>query len=63
MQIMEWRGALNFQTWEINNNGKLIGTSDDSKIEKAPWLYQQQLLGFNYRITDIQCALELQFKE
>ena len=27
------------------------------KSEKAPWLYQQQLLGFNYRITDIQCAL------
>ncbi len=52
------RSLENFQTWEINNNnGKLIGTSDYSKSEKAPWLYQQQLLGFNYRITDIQCAL------
>ena len=24
-----------------------------------PWYYEQQLLGFNYRITDIQCALGL----
>lgn len=23
----------------------------------GPWYYEQQLLGFNYRITDIQCAL------
>jgi len=23
----------------------------------APWYYEQQLLGFNYRITDFQCAL------
>ena len=24
---------------------------------EGPWFYQQQELGFNYRITDIQCAL------
>jgi len=23
----------------------------------SPWYYEQQVLGFNYRITDIQCAL------
>ena len=23
----------------------------------GPWYYEQQLLGYNYRITDIQCAL------
>ena len=23
----------------------------------GPWYYEQQILGFNYRITDIQCAL------
>jgi len=30
-------------------------------IQKAPgpWYYEQQSLGFNYRITDIQCALGL----
>lgn len=25
--------------------------------EKGPWYYEMQMLGFNYRITDIQCAL------
>ena len=25
--------------------------------DKAPWYYEMQALGFNYRITDIQCAL------
>lgn len=25
--------------------------------EKGPWFYEMQELGFNYRITDIQCAL------
>ncbi len=25
----------------------------------GPWLYEQELLGFNYRLTDIQCALGL----
>lgn len=25
--------------------------------ESGPWYYEQQLLGFNYRLTDIQCAL------
>ncbi|MBN1871043.1 MAG: UDP-4-amino-4,6-dideoxy-N-acetyl-beta-L-altrosamine transaminase [Candidatus Omnitrophica bacterium] len=24
---------------------------------KGPWYYEQQFLGFNYRITDIQCAM------
>ena len=29
------RSLENFQTWEINNNnGKLIGTSEDSKVKK-----------------------------
>jgi UDP-4-amino-4,6-dideoxy-N-acetyl-beta-L-altrosamine transaminase len=27
--------------------------------EKGPWYYEMQMLGFNYRITDIQCALGL----
>lgn len=26
---------------------------------KAPWYYEMQALGFNYRVTDIQCALGL----
>jgi perosamine synthetase len=34
-------------------------TSDDVREdwEVKPWLYEQQTLGFNYRITDIQAAL------
>jgi len=34
--------------------------TDSSEIPVInPWYYEQQLLGFNYRITDIQCALGL----
>ena len=32
------------------------GNGDD-KPTLGPWYYEQQQLGFNYRITDIQCAL------
>jgi len=35
---------------------KFIANQSDSKY---PWYYEQQLLGFNYRITDFQCALGL----
>ncbi|MBL4766386.1 MAG: UDP-4-amino-4,6-dideoxy-N-acetyl-beta-L-altrosamine transaminase [Rhodobacteraceae bacterium] len=32
--------------------------------ERNPWYYEMQQIGFNYRITDIQCALALsQFKK
>ncbi|MCG8525946.1 MAG: UDP-4-amino-4,6-dideoxy-N-acetyl-beta-L-altrosamine transaminase [Opitutales bacterium] len=29
----------------------------NENIEKGPWYYEMQELGFNYRLTDIQCAL------
>lgn len=34
-------------------------TRDPELLEKAegPWYYEQQTLGYNYRISDIQCAL------
>ncbi len=34
-------------------------TKDRKKMKKdaGPWYYEQQYLGFNYRITDFQCAL------
>src|SRR5207237_943177 len=43
---------------ELRNHGI---TRDASKFERndGPWYYEQQSLGFNYRITDIQCALGL----
>ena len=36
-------------------------TKDKRKLREwnAPWYYEQHLLGFNYRITDFQCALGL----
>ena len=36
-------------------------TKDPGKLTRndGPWYYEQQELGFNYRITDMQCALGL----
>ena len=33
------------------------GSEPESAITPAPWYYEQQVLGFNYRMTDIQAAL------
>jgi UDP-4-amino-4,6-dideoxy-N-acetyl-beta-L-altrosamine transaminase len=34
-------------------------TKDPTRLERSdgPWYYEQHALGYNYRITDIQCAL------
>ena len=34
-------------------------TKDSTRLEQndGPWYYEQQTLGFNYRLTDLQCAL------
>src|SRR6266851_1184025 len=36
-------------------------TKDPTRLtrDEGPWYYEQQDLGFNYRITDLQCALGL----
>ncbi|MBI2517585.1 MAG: UDP-4-amino-4,6-dideoxy-N-acetyl-beta-L-altrosamine transaminase [Opitutae bacterium] len=34
-------------------------TSDSLLGEQGPWFYEMQELGFNYRLTDLQCALGL----
>jgi len=34
-----------------------FGSEDSAYQEKGPWVYEMQELGFNHRITDIQCAL------
>lgn len=49
-----------FQPWSLDNTtGQILDQLPPmaSSPKKAPWLYQQQELGYNYRITDIQCAL------
>ncbi|MBT3169901.1 MAG: UDP-4-amino-4,6-dideoxy-N-acetyl-beta-L-altrosamine transaminase [Rhodospirillaceae bacterium] len=35
------------------------GHGEANATDRAPWYYEMQELGFNYRITDIQCALGL----
>jgi UDP-4-amino-4,6-dideoxy-N-acetyl-beta-L-altrosamine transaminase len=32
-------------------------TSPSALVEQGPWYYEMNALGFNYRITDLQCAL------
>ena len=34
-----------------------LGDVDDSLAQRGPWYYEMHRLGFNYRITDLQCAL------
>lgn len=41
----------------IERDAKNFVDGGDEKA--APWLYEQQVLGFNYRMTDIQAALGL----
>jgi dTDP-4-amino-4,6-dideoxygalactose transaminase len=36
-----------------------IYSRGNKRESKSEWYYEMQLLGFNYRITDIQCALGL----
>lgn len=40
-----------FRSHGITRDEELLTRND------GPWFYQQQFLGYNYRITDIQCAL------
>ncbi len=54
------RDPQRFEPWAVDTaHGNLQERlfDADATAGKAPWLYQQQDLGFNYRITDIQCAL------
>jgi UDP-4-amino-4,6-dideoxy-N-acetyl-beta-L-altrosamine transaminase len=48
-----YRAMLRFRTHGITRDPSEL-TRDD-----GPWYYEQQELGFNYRITDLQCALGL----
>jgi dTDP-4-amino-4,6-dideoxygalactose transaminase len=36
---------------------RFVGTETRENGRAKPWLYEQQMLGFNYRMTDIQAAL------
>jgi UDP-4-amino-4,6-dideoxy-N-acetyl-beta-L-altrosamine transaminase len=45
-----------FRTHGITKAPEALVQAD---VERGPWYYEMQELGFNYRITDIQCALGL----
>jgi UDP-4-amino-4,6-dideoxy-N-acetyl-beta-L-altrosamine transaminase len=36
---------------------KGLGSDEGPLAEQGPWMYEMQELGYNYRITDMQCAL------
>ena len=44
---------------ELRSHGITKEYSKFTKLSKDPWVYEQQNLGFNYRITDICAALGL----
>ncbi len=52
---------LNLRSHGIEKNSKLWKNKKFgfTNGKKNPWYYEMQNLGFNYRITDIQCALGL----
>ena len=56
-------GAILTNSEQINENVKMLrshGITKDKKYllnDEGPWYYEMLKLGYNYRITDIQCAL------
>jgi len=43
----------------LRNHGITRDKRKIKRLNKGNWYYEMQILGFNYRITDIQCALGL----
>lgn len=41
----------------LRSHGMTRAAEDLERRDEGPWYYEQQLLGYNYRITDIQAAL------
>ena len=56
----EWASrARRFRTHGMERQAFVgLGAEDDPALaERGPWYYEMQDLGYNFRITDIQCAL------
>jgi dTDP-4-amino-4,6-dideoxygalactose transaminase len=51
-----YSALLDLRTHGIHRDPSRMKRSADDPFA-GPWYYEQALLGFNYRITDIQCAL------
>jgi UDP-4-amino-4,6-dideoxy-N-acetyl-beta-L-altrosamine transaminase len=43
----------------LRSHGMTREPADLMEAPEGPWVYEQQLLGFNYRLTDLQAALGL----
>lgn len=45
----------------VRESGRLTPPTDDNPLlaERGSWFYEMQELGWNYRLTDLQCALGL----
>ncbi len=43
----------------LRSHGMIRDSSEWKEVESGPWYYEMQELGFNYRISDINCALGL----
>ena len=44
----------------VRNVDEFVGFGDDTSpgySEQGPWVYEMHALGYNYRMTDLQCAL------
>lgn len=41
----------------FRNHGMVSDTARLEQASAGPWYYEQQVLGYNYRISDLQCAL------
>ena len=42
---------------ELRSHGIVRDVERFERAPAGPWVYEQQMLGFNYRITDIQAVL------
>lgn len=52
------REARRLRSHGVTREGFMgLGAADPELRERGPWYYEMQALGYNYRITDIQCAL------
>ncbi len=46
-----------YERLKLFRNHGITKDADKLKLSHEPWYYEMQELGYNYRITDIQCAL------
>jgi perosamine synthetase len=51
----DWAG----QARRLRSHGIERDSASFQSFEAGPWVYEMQELGFNYRLTDLQCALGL----